>query len=130
MQKYKTDTITTNTQTSTINQTIPISTTMSANTATPSNTSKYKKKTIPLSLKRVVWDKWIGEEIGRSTCFCCNLTQISQMNFHCGHIVAEVNGGSLDPDNLKPICHSCNSSMGSTNMDEFIKKYGLGKKIK
>ena len=59
-----------------------------------------------------------------------------------GHIVAEINGGSLDPDNLKPICHSCNSSMGSllakankpalrgsTNMDEFIKKYGLCKKL-
>ncbi len=69
------------------------------------------------------------EEIGRSTCLCCNLTQISQMNFHCGHVIAEVNGGSLDPENLKPICHSCNSSMGTTNMDEFIQKYGLGKKV-
>ncbi len=45
---------------------------------------KYKKRQIPLSLKRVVWDYWIGEDIGRTKCLCCNVTQISQMNFHCG----------------------------------------------
>jgi len=96
------------------------------NPTTQINTSeKYKKKTIPLSLKRVVWDYWIGEDIGRTKCLCCNVTQISQMSFHCGHVVAEINGGSLEPQNLKPICHSCNSSMGTTNMNEFIKKYGL-----
>jgi len=47
------------------------------------------------------------------------------MNFHCGHVVSEINGGELEPENLKPICQSCNSSMGTTNMNEFIKKYKL-----
>jgi len=89
---------------------------------------KYKKTTIPHSLKRVVWNYWIGDDYAKSKCLCCNLTTISQMNFCCGHIVAEINGGKLLPENLKPICQSCNSSMGTSNMDEFILKYGLKQK--
>ena len=45
--------------------------------------------------------------------------------FPCGHIIAEANGGLLKLDNLKPVCVSCNSSMGTQNMDEYILKYGL-----
>lgn len=91
----------------------------------PKEKVKYKKIPIPLSLKKIVWDKWIGREIGLSDCLCCRVTEISQMSFHCGHIISEVNGGELKPSNLKPICQACNSSMGTMNMDIYIKKYNL-----
>ena len=92
----------------------------------PENDHKpYKKKYIPLVVKRKVWDKWIGRSIGTHLCLCCKLTEISQMSFHCGHVISEKNGGNVCVDNLRPICQSCNSSMGSKNMDEFIKKYKL-----
>ncbi len=86
---------------------------------------KIRKKNIPVALKRKVWSRWIGEEIGKTKCFCCKLTEITQLNFSCGHIVAEANGGSLNIENLRPICTSCNSSMGTQNMNDFIKTYGL-----
>lgn len=86
---------------------------------------KPKKKTIPVALKRNVWNKWIGEDIGKTKCLCCKLTEITMLNFVCGHIIAEANGGELKLDNLKPICVSCNSSMGVQNMNEYIQKYGL-----
>ncbi len=86
---------------------------------------KPRKKNIPVALKRKVWSKWIGENIGKTKCPCCKLTDITQLNFSCGHIDAEANGGSLTVENLRPICTSCNSSMGTQNMNEFIKKYGL-----
>ncbi len=53
------------------------------------------------------------------------MSEISQLNFSCGHIVAESNGGPLTAENIKPICASCNSSMRTSNMDEFIKKFNL-----
>jgi hypothetical protein len=87
--------------------------------------NKTKKQTIPKPLKKLVWNKWIGEEIGKSKCICCKLTDITQLSFHCGHIIAESNGGELKLDNLKPICQSCNSSIGSQNMNDYIKKYNL-----
>jgi hypothetical protein len=84
---------------------------------------KYKKKKISATLKRLVWNKWIGEEIGKSKCLCCKITDITQLSFHCGHIIPECNGGELILSNLKPICQNCNSSMGTMNMDDFMKTF-------
>jgi hypothetical protein len=83
--------------------------------------TKKKKKAIPATIKRLVWNTNIGEMIGKSKCLCCNSTDITQMSFNCGHIVAEANGGDTIVSNLKPICQNCNSSMGTKNMDEFMK---------
>jgi hypothetical protein len=84
---------------------------------------KYKKKKISATLKRLVWNKWIGEEIGKSKCLCCNVTDINQMSFNCGHIIAECKGGETILSNLKPICQNCNSSMASMNMNDFMRKF-------
>lgn len=86
---------------------------------------KYKKKSIPLVLKRKIWDYWVGESVGKTKCPCCKLSDITQMNFACGHIIPESQGGNLTVQNLKPICGSCNSSMGTQNMHDFINKFGL-----
>jgi len=85
------------------------------------------KKSIPIAVKRLVWNKYIGEDIGKSKCYCCKLSHITQLTFHCGHVIAEKNGGNIDVDNLRPICQSCNSSMGTHNMDNYIAKYSLHK---
>ena len=58
---------------------------------------------------------------------CCQVTDITQMSFNCGHIIAEYNGGETIVSNLKPICQSCNSSMGTQNMTDYMKKYGFDK---
>jgi hypothetical protein len=80
---------------------------------------KPKKKSIPATLKRLVWDKYIGESIGKTKCLCCDLTDITQMSFHCGHVIADINGGTMTIDNLRPICQNCNLSMRKTNMNIF-----------
>lgn len=78
-----------------------------------------KKKAIPKRLKSEVWDVYIGEDVGSALCLCCHKTKITQSNFHCGHIVAETNGGKTNINNLKPICAQCNLSMGTKNMNDF-----------
>lgn len=86
---------------------------------------KVARKKIPISLKLLVWDYWIGDEIGKTKCLCCGMIDILQGSFDCGHIIAEVNGGKSNIHNLKPICGTCNSSMGTKNMDEFMKEWYL-----
>jgi hypothetical protein len=81
--------------------------------------TKYKKKYISSTLKRLIWNKWIGEEVGKAKCCCCNTTDIVQMSFHAGHIIAEINGGKTAISNLMPICQNCNSSMGRMNLYDF-----------
>ncbi|ARF12583.1 HNH endonuclease [Klosneuvirus KNV1] len=81
------------------------------------------KKSIPKSLKAMVWDRWIGEDIGTALCYCCRHMKIRQDSFHCGHVISEVNGGTLEIDNLRPICALCNGSMGTMNLEEFAHTY-------
>ena len=82
---------------------------------------KKKKKPISATIKRLVWNTHIGEEVGKAKCMCCKATDITQMSFNCGHIIAEANGGETIVSNLKPICQNCNSSMGTKNMEDFMK---------
>lgn len=94
------------------------------------NNIKYKKKSIPLVLKRKLWDKYFGEQNGVAQCPCCKLSQISTFSFHCGHIISEKNGGLLVLDNLIPLCQSCNSSMGMRSYTEFCKDIGISNNIR
>lgn len=102
---------------------IPLSETTTR--AMPPYHKRYKKQPIPITVKRLVWNKHIGEYRGKGLCFCCRVTEISQMNFSCGHVIAECHGGQLTIPNLRPICHNCNSCMGPTNMFDFIEKHQL-----
>ena len=82
-----------------------------------------RKKCIPKSLKRQVWDYWIGAELGTALCLCCKYQIIRQIEFHCGHVIAEANGGKLCIENLRPICAQCNLSMGKKDFKTFEKMF-------
>jgi hypothetical protein len=83
----------------------------------------YKKKAIPKSLKMLVWHTYIGKEVGLAKCLCCKNKEITQMDFDCGHVVAESRGGVTTVNNMRPICTKCNRSMKAMNMNDFIEKY-------
>ena len=78
------------------------------------------KKTIPPILREKVWLNFFKTIEGY--CYCCN-NPISIRSFHCGHIIAEHNGGLTCLENLVPICKSCNSSMGTTNLYAYKEKF-------
>jgi hypothetical protein len=86
---------------------------------------QYKRRSIPKKIRELVWDSYIGRQIGETKCKCCEQTNISQLSFHCGHIISDYNGGDTTLRNLLPICISCNLSMGTTNLYDFKKTFGL-----
>lgn len=88
-----------------------------------------KKKTIPQSLRQQVWNTYISEKDGTGQCWCCKTKQITPFDFHCGHVESESEGGKTELDNLRPICATCNLSMGTKNMHEFIKECNFDKPI-
>ena len=91
-----------------------------------SNNPKKKKQKIPQNLKKACWNTFIGIDVGKSKCKCCNMIDITQHDFNCGHIIAESQGGPLRLENLRPICDKCNWDMGSQDMKEFaMKHYGV-----
>lgn len=83
-----------------------------------------RKKTIPKALKTKVWNDNISPDTKIGNCYVCQ-AKLHFDNFHCGHQIAEKNGGELKLENLKPVCMLCNTSMGSMDMNEFIETYGF-----
>lgn len=85
--------------------------------------SKRRKAYIPKSLRIAVWDKNIGLKIGTTLCTVCKIGSITQMDFQCGHIIAEAEGGETCLSNLIPVCTKCNLSMGRKNLNDFKQMY-------
>ena len=82
------------------------------------------KEKIPLAVRNAVWGKYVGMSYN-ALCFCCNFEPITKVNYECGHIISEKNGGKIHLDNLRPICSACNKSVGSKNMEHFMEQYGF-----
>ena len=71
------------------------------------------KEQIPKRIRELVWTTYNGE-VFSSKCYvswCTN--NINVFSFQTGHDIPESKGGTLDINNLKPICGSCNLSMGN-----------------
>ena len=111
---------------------------------TKPKSSKGRKEKIPAAVRKIVWAKYIGQT-KHGKCMCCSVEDISDTNFECGHIVSESAGGTVDIENLRPICGHCNRSwwdtrphrkpgnamhswsIGKTNMEEFMTRYKIPK---
>lgn len=77
------------------------------------NDYKKRKETIPKRIREMVWTTY-NSTVFESKCYidwCDN--KVNVFNFQVGHDIPESKGGTLDINNLKPICGSCNLSMGN-----------------
>lgn len=89
-----------------------------------------RKKSVPKIIKDLTWQKWIGDDIAKAKCLCCGINEIKMNSFHCGHVVAEADGGPTTVENLRPVCATCNLSMRTQNMEKFKGQHGLGAGVK
>ena len=92
-------------------------------TTNKATTNKATKKGIPKTIRNQVWRKYCGDKLD-SKCFCCDQV-LSYECWEAGHVISEANGGQTTVENLRPICLSCNRSMGKIHMFEFMKRYQL-----
>jgi len=83
-------------------------------------TLSLARKAIPKALREQVWIQYIGYKF-RSNCYihwCRN--KITPFSFEVGHDIPHSKGGTLDIDNLKPLCPQCNRSMSNKyTIEEF-----------
>ena len=76
---------------------------------------------IPSNIRQEIWKNHCGKSI-EGECFCC-LEEININKFEAGHIKPYHHGGSDTVDNLQPICSSCNKSMTTLHMYEYMIKH-------
>jgi 5-methylcytosine-specific restriction endonuclease McrA len=75
------------------------------------------RKAVSKDFRVQVWAKYIGMKYGEIKCPLCQVIDIKQLDFVCGHVQAHVEGGELTIENIRPICSVCNSSMGKKLFD-------------
>jgi hypothetical protein len=101
-----------------------VSSSFNLNDIKKQDNNKTTRKSIPQTLRFAVWNKYF-EKKTEDKCLCCKYMPLYITNFDCGHIISHKHGGTIHIDNLKPICRTCNLSMGAMNMNDFISKYGF-----
>lgn len=81
------------------------------------------RKSIPKSLKNLLWDKTYGKEQGTGLCQVCKQRVIDSKHFHVAHILPVSQGGTNDISNLKCSCAICNLSMGIEHLNLHTSQY-------
>lgn len=79
--------------------------------------AKSKKQHIP----KAVRDSVVNSH--NNKCYCC-MSDLKISDIQLGHIRSEHSGGETIKQNLRCICKSCNSSMGTTHMYLFMRSVG------
>jgi len=91
---------------------------------------KKKRRAIPKSVKDAVWNKYIGAQKAEGSCYVCERT-IHIRDFDVGHNRAKAKGGGDNISNLRPICRSCNLSMGTMSIETYkARHFGKPKRAK
>jgi hypothetical protein len=80
-----------------------------------------KRKSIPLALRKAVWEAFKTPE-NLVACRHCS-AKIDAFSFECGHVQSVAKGGSTTFDNLVPVCGPCNRSVGTRNINVFNTQY-------
>ena len=80
------------------------------------------KKSIPKAIREQCWLTVFGKVYEHSCHIPWCKNTINVFDFHVGHDIPESKGGTLDINNLKPICARCNLSMSDNySIQEWIK---------
>ena len=75
-----------------------------------------KRLSIPKEIREKCWMAYNKTSIGK--CYVCS-QELSSFNMEAGHVNSVYYGGDNSLNNLRPICRSCNISMGTENLYKF-----------
>lgn len=69
-----------------------------------------------------VWNTYLGHEL-EGVCILCGVKRIffdDRLTWEMAHVKSHVEGGSGELSNIRPICFTCNRSMGSKHFMTFL----------
>jgi 5-methylcytosine-specific restriction endonuclease McrA len=87
----------------------------------PRETVSHRRQ-IPKLIRGEVWKTYHGNSI-KGACYCCKRDLDAFDSWNLGHVVSRFHGGADTLHNLRPLCGSCNKSMGTDHLYDFKKRY-------
>jgi 5-methylcytosine-specific restriction endonuclease McrA len=88
----------------------------------PKSNEKPKRTPCPKAVKEAVWKIFFGNSMV-GNCYVCG-ADITFTNFELGHNKPHTKGGKWVVENLRPLCRTCNRSIGDKmTVEAFKKKY-------
>lgn len=84
--------------------------------------TRRQKERIPPTIKKAVWLKYVGN-LGLAKCMCCQQAEITMVSYEAAHVIPESAGGKIHEANLRPVCKSCNCSVGTKVLSTYASKY-------
>jgi len=90
-------------------------------------TSTRTRSSCPKTVKEAVWREYFGNKM-TGKCYVCKKL-IHFTDFEVGHNKAFSKGGTWNKNNLRPICRTCNRSMGTMTIEAFKRKYFDKKRV-
>lgn len=91
---------------------------------TPQPNQTRKRKIFSIKENGIVWENIFGKTY-ETLCKICQKNKMKALNkdtWHMGHIKSFIDQGSDDLSNIRPICVSCNKSMGRKHLVEYCKE--------
>jgi 5-methylcytosine-specific restriction endonuclease McrA len=86
-----------------------------------------KRTSCPKAVKETVWRKYFGNKMS-GKCYVCK-KPILFTDFEVGHNKSFSKGGTWNVNNLRPICRTCNRSMGTMSIEAFKRKHFSIKRV-
>jgi len=93
------------------------------NSTTSCSGKKIKRKNIPQKIRQMTWRQYIGSSMD-GKCWSCG-NPITFENWHAGHVKPHCEGGPDTVENLRPLCPTCNFSMGRKHMANYIIDFNM-----
>lgn len=92
------------------------------NTINPKNSHKRIK--VSAAMRASLWNKYFDDETNKGECILCQC-ELKMSQYHVSHIQSLKENGTYNQDNLTIMCSKCNTSLGSKNLNDYLKEYGI-----
>jgi len=77
-----------------------------------------------IRIKDEVWNNYFGKDVEKGKCFLCknyiDRNASSMHMFRCAYYISCQNGGSITPNNLKPVCQVCHEKLDGRSLSEVL----------
>lgn len=84
----------------------------------------HKRIKVNQAMRMSLWNRYFYDETEQGECVLCNC-KLKMSQYHVSHIQSLKENGTYDQSNLTIMCSKCNTSLGSKNLNDYMRENGV-----